>query len=104
MFKSWCVLLQRYNTDHIMILAKSVHWPKRSSPHRPHPLLVISLAGLSAIAIAAGYAHTCAIVAGGGVKCWGDNWNGQLGIGSNENQNRPADVTGAVRPEWIAID
>ncbi len=57
----------------------------------------ISPAGLSAIAIAAGSYHTCAIAAGGGVKCWGGNWYGQLGIGSNENQNRPADVTGTAR-------
>jgi hypothetical protein len=55
-----------------------------------------SHAGLSAFAIAAGGYHTCAIAIGGGVKCWGDNWAGQLGIGSYENQNRPADVTGAA--------
>jgi hypothetical protein len=58
----------------------------------PHPL-----AGLSAIAIATGGVHTCAITTGGGVKCWGYNYYGQLGIGSYESQSRPADMTGAAR-------
>ena len=32
------------------------------------------------------------IVNGGGVKCWGDNNFGQLGIGSIIQQNSPVDV------------
>jgi tRNA G18 (ribose-2'-O)-methylase SpoU len=52
--------------------------------------------GLSASAIAAGYAHTCAIVSGGEVMCWGDNGNGQLGIGSRTDQKSPVTVPGAT--------
>ena len=51
--------------------------------------------GLSAISMALGYYHTCAIVVGpgsGGIKCWGNNGNGQLGTGSTSTQYYPQDV------------
>ena len=56
-----------------------------------------SLAGMSATAIAAGYHFTCAIVTGGGIKCWGRNGYGQLGIGSTTDQRSPVIVPGAER-------
>jgi hypothetical protein len=51
-------------------------------------------AGVSATAIAVGGIHSCVIEAGGGVKCWGANNNGQLGIGSTEGQTSPVSVPG----------
>jgi len=48
-------------------------------------------------AVAIGGSHVCAITASGGVKCWGDNYRGQLGSGSTdqpEPRDAPVDVYG----------
>jgi alpha-tubulin suppressor-like RCC1 family protein len=45
-------------------------------------------------AIAAGGSHTCVVTSAGGVKCWGNNANGQLGDGSGNQRRTPIDVRG----------
>ncbi|MGA8539971.1 MAG: hypothetical protein WB566_10755 [Terriglobales bacterium] len=45
----------------------------------------VAVAGLSgpAIAIATGYQHSCALLAGGTMQCWGGDPNGELGNGTS---------------------
>lgn len=45
--------------------------------------------------LSAGAAHACAVTKGGALVCWGDNWAGALGDGTNMNQRTaPVKVSG----------
>jgi alpha-tubulin suppressor-like RCC1 family protein len=54
----------------------------------------VSVSGLTAgvNAIAADGGRTCALLNSGALKCWGDNYYGQLGDGSSSNQLTPTSV------------
>ncbi len=58
------------------------------------PVTPVAAAGLQATAIVSGYAHSCALISGGTVKCWGSNDGAQLGDGTTTNRPAPVTVTG----------
>lgn len=44
--------------------------------------------------IATGHYHTCALLQSGGVQCWGSNFYGQLGDGTNITRHTPVPIIG----------
>jgi hypothetical protein len=56
-------------------------------------LLIYLLALSGAVALAAGYSHTCALLTDGSVNCWGDNDFGQLGFANRIRALMPQEVT-----------
>lgn len=62
-------------------------------------------AGEEATAIAAGGEHTCAILGGGRVKCWGWNSLGQLGLGNLENRgDNPGEMEANLPVVDLGVD
>ena len=72
----------------VFILALALGTAALSMPRGP-----AGAVGLAAVS--AGAAHTCALTTAGGVKCWGENWSGEVGDGTSGNfRATPVDVAG----------
>ncbi len=65
-----------------------------------------------ALQVAGGYQHTCALLTSGEMKCWGENFRGQLGLGDTQDigdsrtpdEFPPVEVGGPVRSIAVASD
>lgn len=60
------------------------HTESIGDDERLEPMAAVALGG-SAIALAAGARHTCAILDDGGLVCWGEGLDGRLGLGHEDD-------------------
>jgi alpha-tubulin suppressor-like RCC1 family protein len=61
----------------------------------PCSMTPVGVTGITnAIAVAAGYNHTCAVLSTGHVECWGWDIHGELGNGKTQTSPIPVEVTG----------
>ena len=88
-----------YHTCALLSTGAAKCWGKNTSGRlgdgsNTASLTPVSVSTLSTgvIAIAAGEAHTCAVLNTGAVKCWGYNVSGQLGDGSTTQSFTPVGV------------
>ncbi len=59
--------------------------------------------GNTAISMSSGSYHTCAITDDRTVKCWGNNWHGQLGDGSTGNRISPTEIDLPVNSSAVTL-
>jgi len=80
-----------------------------TTDNSPVPATVAGITGLTlgttAVNVSAGAFHSCAVMADGTAKCWGNNERGQLGDGTTNNSPVPATVTGitGLTPATAAV-
>ena len=60
--------------------------PTYLDTHHSVPQVAVASASPSVKTVATGYAFSCAVLSDGTVKCWGDNSQGQLGLGVSTDQ------------------
>ncbi len=65
-----------------------------TTTRRLTPVAVSGFESSGVAGITAGDAHTCALLATGGLRCWGQNVNGQLGDGTTTQRLTPVAVSG----------
>jgi alpha-tubulin suppressor-like RCC1 family protein len=88
-----------WGVNHFDILAVGLHQERIVS--KPQPVLGLGLAE-PIVQIAAGYNFTCALARSGHVYCWGENGEGQLGVGDLDRHDRPTLVPGVRASQLYA--
>jgi len=69
-----------------------------------HEDLPVRVKGVSdAVAVGGGNEHTCALLASGGVACWGENRDGQLHDGTTTDRMRAVSVNGVHDGVALAV-
>jgi len=66
-----------------------------TTTQRATPVDVFGLAN-TVVQVSAGDSYTCAVMTDGGVQCWGNNSDGQLGNGTFNNSLTPVNVSGLI--------
>ena len=89
----WC-----WGDDNYGELGDGASGPGSASGHSATPLQVVNVGGSSTLAgvteVSAGPNYSCARLSGGGVDCWGDGNEGELGNGSSgSGYESPSPVT-----------
>ncbi len=64
-----------------------------TTTNKTAPVDVFGLStGIASISV--GWGPSCVVTTSGGAKCWGYNFNGQVGDGTTTNRTKPTDVAG----------
>ncbi|MEO2055344.1 MAG: hypothetical protein ABGX83_08670 [Nitrospira sp.] len=64
----------------------------------------VTVVGISdAISIGVGFRHSCAVISGGKIKCWGFNFFGQLENGTSNSSSTPVLVDGISNAVSISL-
>ena len=66
-------------------------------------LVAVNL-GQGATQLALGNGFACALLADASVKCWGGNWNGQLGQGNTTNRGNNVNPVGTLSPVQLGLN
>ena len=69
---------------------------------RTNPVKVSGIANARSLALGS-WGHSCALLTGGAIKCWGSNGNGKLGDGTFTSRNIPLNVSEITNATSLAL-
>lgn len=79
------------NASGLLGTSSPANGPQGDEPGEIKKIANVALSG-KAVALASGQTHSCVILTAGNVRCWGDNSQGQLGIGNTGVLQGPTSV------------